>query len=198
MKYPLAIVAKMIDVYGNNIKLGYDIACAFTKTVETSSIGAKARAARFSGVVAAFHGYSHNRGCQLDWHPLYMEGVGKEDFEGCERLFSESNALAVGTRLSTAFHRHQAIEEFFGHWAERKHVESASFIWNNYRQALEIIRLDGEVVRVLSDELRAGPAEYENYVAEERAYLRGLKAEPLSVSRRIDYLEVLLKLENAW
>ncbi|KZT68378.1 hypothetical protein DAEQUDRAFT_653084, partial [Daedalea quercina L-15889] len=32
MKYPLAIVSKLIDVYGNDIKLGYDIACSFAKT----------------------------------------------------------------------------------------------------------------------------------------------------------------------
>ncbi|KZT63507.1 hypothetical protein DAEQUDRAFT_680262, partial [Daedalea quercina L-15889] len=90
MKYPLAIILKLIEVYGNDIKLGYDIACSFAKMVSKSSLHEQVQAARFSGVVAAFHGYSHNRGCQLDWHPLYMEGVGKEDFEGCERLFSES------------------------------------------------------------------------------------------------------------
>ncbi|KZT63775.1 hypothetical protein DAEQUDRAFT_658875, partial [Daedalea quercina L-15889] len=32
MKYPLAVVSKLIDVYGNDIKLGYDIACSFAKT----------------------------------------------------------------------------------------------------------------------------------------------------------------------
>ncbi|KZT65730.1 hypothetical protein DAEQUDRAFT_676293 [Daedalea quercina L-15889] len=124
MKYPLAVVSKLIDVYSNDIKLGYDIACSFAKTVASSSLSDRARAAHFSGVVTTFHGYSHNWGCQLNWHPLYMDGVGKEDFEGCEHLFSESNALAAGTRLSTAFHRHQAIEEFFSYWGEQKHAES--------------------------------------------------------------------------
>ncbi|GBE84231.1 hypothetical protein SCP_0602090 [Sparassis crispa] len=161
MKYPLAIIDKLIEVYGTNVKVGYDIACAFLKTLTRSSLGPHATKARMSGVVPAFHGHGHNRGCQVHWHPLYMDGVSKEDFEGCERCFSELNALAPGTRLAMSFHRHQAIEQFFGFWDEQKHIESGNFIYNNYKQALDIIMQDSEVLDVLSEELNIGPAEYE-------------------------------------
>ena len=126
MKYPLAIVHKLMEVYGSDVLVAYDIACAFSKTLARSSLGPRSRQLRMAGVVPAFHGHGHNRGCQVNWHPLYMEGVGKEDFEGCERCFSESNALAAGTRLASAFHREQAIEEFFHFWAEDKHLDSGA------------------------------------------------------------------------
>ncbi len=85
MKYPLAIVNRVVEVYGPilSVVLGYDIWCEFMKTLGRSSLGPRASGV-VSGVVPAFHGHSHNRRCQVDWHPMYMDGVGKEDFEGCE------------------------------------------------------------------------------------------------------------------
>ena len=84
MKYPLAIVNKLLDTFGANILIGYDIMCTFQKTIEQSSIASKAQTLNLKGAVNAFHGYSHNRGCQVHWHPNYIEGIGKEDLEGCE------------------------------------------------------------------------------------------------------------------
>ena len=124
MKYPLAITNKLLDVYGDNIALGYDITCTFMKSVEKSTLGPIARSKHLTGITPSFHGYAHNQLCQVYWHPMYVEGIGKEDLEGCERIFSASNALASVTRLSTAFHRVQDIEEHFLFWDESKHVES--------------------------------------------------------------------------
>lgn len=124
MKYPLALVATLIQVYGTDILIGYDIGCEFTKTLSNSPLlGELAKAARVQFVVPAFHGHSHNRGCQVKYLPLYVEGAGKEDFEGNERFFSSSNGLAAGTRLSTPFHRHQSIAQFVAFWSESKHAE---------------------------------------------------------------------------
>ncbi|KAH9830936.1 uncharacterized protein C8Q71DRAFT_691273, partial [Rhodofomes roseus] len=95
MKYPLAIVHKLMEVYNPNILVGYDIACVFAKTLTQSSLGPEAHRLHMAGVVPAFHGHGHNHGCQVNWHPLYMDRVGKEDFEGCEHCFSELNALAA-------------------------------------------------------------------------------------------------------
>ena len=127
MKYPLAIVNRIIEVYGREISvlLGYDIACEFSKTLQRSTIGPRAERV-VTGIVPAFHGHSHNRKCQLDWHPVYRKGAGKEDFEGCERFFSFFNGLAANTRLATAFHRHQAIEGLVARWAGVKHAESGT------------------------------------------------------------------------
>ncbi|KAH9923875.1 uncharacterized protein B0H18DRAFT_878327 [Fomitopsis serialis] len=177
-KYPLAIVNKLMEVYGPDVLVGYDIACAFAKTLAKSCLAPDARRLRMAGVVPAFHGHGHNRGCQVNWHPLYMDGVGKEDFEGCERCFSESNSLAPGTRLSSVFHREQAIEEHFQFWGEQKHYDSGNFIYNNYRQALDIIQEDGCVLAALSAELNTSDNDYEEYLRQEREYLRGRKAEP--------------------
>ncbi|OBZ66016.1 hypothetical protein A0H81_14010 [Grifola frondosa] len=197
MKYPLAMVDRLIEVYGSNVKVGYDIWCAFAKTLANSSLGGPSVKACLSGVVPAFHGHSHNRGCQVNWHPMYMEGVGKEDFEGCERLFSESNALASGTRLASAFHRQQAMEQFFSFWGDQKHAESGRFIFNNYRQALNIIRDGASDLQILAQELKTGPADYEEYLAQEREYLSSLKEEPPEIAQKVEYMRALSRLEEA-
>lgn len=128
MKYPLSIINKLLDVYGSDICVGYDIACSFTATLKSSSLGPRATAARLRCVVPAFHGYAHSRSCQVKWHPLLVEGTGKEDFEGSERAFSASNSLAVGTRLSSRFHHAQAIQQHWLFWSMDKHAQSGKVI----------------------------------------------------------------------
>jgi hypothetical protein len=129
MKYPFAIVNKLIDIYGTDLGLGYDIMCGFTKSLQKSSLGPKALQSRLHGIVPAFHGHAHNRGCQVHWHPMYMEDAGIEDFEECERTFSRSNELASGTRLATPFHRHQQIDEHFAFHDEDKFAESGTYYY---------------------------------------------------------------------
>jgi len=73
-------------------------------------------------VVGSFHGHAHNRGCQVNWHPLHVKGMGHANFEGCERVFLSSNHLAPGTHHASTFHRHQAIEEHFAFWDEDKYA----------------------------------------------------------------------------
>jgi hypothetical protein len=124
MKYPLATVNRLLQDFGSDICLGYDIMCAFYTTLRRSSLGQKAVAFRLSGVVPAFHGHAHNRGCQVQWHPLYVEGVGLEDFEECERTFCRSNELASVTRLATPYHRQQHIDEHFRFHDLDKHINS--------------------------------------------------------------------------
>jgi hypothetical protein len=124
MKYPLAISNHLMDTYGEDYVIGYDIMCAFFKTLLHSSLGSKTIALRLRGVVPAFHGHAHNRECQIGWHPLYVEGVGLEDFEECERTFAQSNNLAAITRLSSPFHRQQQIDEHFYFHDLDKHASS--------------------------------------------------------------------------
>ncbi|KAJ6463583.1 hypothetical protein DFH09DRAFT_1254717 [Mycena vulgaris] len=186
MKYPLAIVKRLLDRYGQDIGLGYDIMCAFFKTLLRSSLGKRVIGMRLKGVVPAFHGHAHNRACQVGWHPLYVEGVGLEDFEECERTFCKSNHLASVTRLSTAFHRRQQIDEHFYFHDIDKHTSSESadppslgnFIYQNYRQAIEKIKINREQLSAV--ELRIGTTaeDYENDLKSEQAYFRGLRSEP--------------------
>jgi hypothetical protein len=73
-------------------------------------------------MTGAFHGYSHHRGCQVRHHPLYKEGLGDFDGEGCEHIFSSSNDQARATRHATWFHRRQAYEEHFDFWDDDKYA----------------------------------------------------------------------------
>ena len=124
MKYPLAVVKQLYEEFGSDICLGYDIMCAFWTTLSRSTLGAETVAFRLKGIVPAFHGHAHNQGCQVHWHPLYVEGISLEDFEECERTFSRSNELASVTRLSTPYHRHQHIDEHFHFHDLDKHASS--------------------------------------------------------------------------
>ncbi|CAK5261820.1 unnamed protein product [Mycena citricolor] len=197
MKYPLALVSYLLDTYGANIGLGYDIMCAFFKTLLRSSLGAKAVAMGLSGIVPAFHGHAHNRECQLGWHPMYHEGVGLEDFEECERTFCQSNQLASSTRLATPFHRQQQIDEHFFFHDLDKNASIGSFIFQNYRQAIEKIAANTVQLRILEDELQTNASDYEQDLKDELTHLQGLKHESEEMIQLIDYMELLGKLSKA-
>ena len=49
--------------------------CAFWTTLSKSSLGAETIAFRLKGVVPAFHGHAHNRGCQVHWHPCMSKAL---------------------------------------------------------------------------------------------------------------------------
>ncbi|KAG9310643.1 hypothetical protein JVU11DRAFT_9218 [Chiua virens] len=69
MKYPLAIVEKLLSVCGHNGAVFYDIGCAFSTTLANSCIAPKVSSLNLRMLVGAFHGHAHNRKCQLEWHP---------------------------------------------------------------------------------------------------------------------------------
>ena len=120
-KYPLAIIDRLLSVYGPNI------GCAFAKTVENSTLNSRAQALNLRFMVGSFHGLAHNHKCQLDWHPTYVKGAGLTEGEGCEHVFSISNDLARSTRHGTQFHRHQAIEQYFAFWDEDKYAALSKY-----------------------------------------------------------------------
>lgn len=123
-KYPLAIVSSLMDSFGPRIMTGYDIGCAFTSTLMRSPmLSDKVIEHAHSLCVDSFHGYAHNRLCQLRHHPLYKPGVGIEDFAGSERLFSETNRCAASTRHASKFHRLQTIFRLVNRWNDDKYGE---------------------------------------------------------------------------
>ncbi|KAJ6563493.1 hypothetical protein B0H10DRAFT_2115144 [Mycena sp. CBHHK59/15] len=190
----LAIVKRLLDRCGEDIGLGYDIMCAFFKTLLRSSLGRRVVAMKLRGVVPAFHGHAHNRACQVGWHPLYVEGVGLEDFEECERTFAKSNHLASTTRLTTQFHRKQAIDEHFYHHDLDKHAISGNFIYQNYRQALEKTIISRAQLTVLEQRLGMTAADYEAALLQEQEYFQGLRSEPPEVAHTVEYMDLLMKL----
>jgi hypothetical protein len=104
VKYGLATLNHIIDIYGNNQMVSYDIACLYTSTVAASSISSKARIHKLKLAVNAFHGHAHNLLCRLCIHPLYTPGIDLEDLETCKHVFPASNVVAHVIRYSSYFH----------------------------------------------------------------------------------------------
>ncbi|KAJ6583125.1 hypothetical protein DFH09DRAFT_1076280 [Mycena vulgaris] len=203
MKYLLVIVNHLFNKYDAEPVIGYDIMCAFIKTLLSSSLGAHTIDLRMQGVVPAFHGHAHNRECQIGWHPLYVEGMGIEDFEEslqaseCERTFAESNNLASVTHLATPFHRQQQLNEHFDFHDLDKHASSGNFIFQNYRQALKRINKSLQQLRALEEKTKTSGPDYEHFLEEERVYFKSKKTEDPAITRKVDYMELLVKLQNA-
>ncbi|KAG2087254.1 uncharacterized protein F5147DRAFT_525704, partial [Suillus discolor] len=109
-KYALATTNKVLDVYGSNGVTGYDIGCSYQKTIDASSISVKAHSNHHRFIINSFHGHAHNCHCQLWFHPLYQHGLGLEDLEMCERVFSASNAVAPVIHHASYFHWLQFID----------------------------------------------------------------------------------------
>jgi hypothetical protein len=114
-KYPLAIVAKLLEVFGKDLGGGFDIGCRFGTTLTNSPLGPLARKLNYTSLVGSFHGHAHRRLCQLSHLATYVKGMGIEDLEGCERAFSKSNLLAPALRYASVFHRKQSIATYFEH-----------------------------------------------------------------------------------
>ncbi|KAJ6620183.1 hypothetical protein B0H10DRAFT_2360931 [Mycena sp. CBHHK59/15] len=191
MKYPLAMVKFLLDHYGADIGLGYDIMCAFFKTLRRSSLGSDVTAMRLQGVVPAFHGHAHNRACQIDWHPLYVDGVGLEDFEECERTFALSNHLASSTRLATTFHRQQQIDEHFHFHDQDKHASSGTGFYVFY------LLTNGIQLSELERRLGTTAEDYKKDHITEIKYFESLRSEPDNIKQTADYMDVLHKLYSA-
>jgi hypothetical protein len=116
-KYPLAAVDKLCRLFGKDLLMGYDIGCTFRGTALRSPlVGDLVRKSNLGFVVGSFHGYAHNRKCQLTNHPLNVEGAGLESFEQNEQLFSSTNSVARTTRHSSRFHRHQLLALHLTGW----------------------------------------------------------------------------------
>ena len=76
-------------------------------------------------------------------------------------------------------------------------VHAGNFIFQNYKQALEIIRNDGTTFAELSAHLKITGADCENFLREEREYLEKRKREPKDVTTKIEYVRALLALRAA-
>ncbi|KAI5994770.1 hypothetical protein EDD15DRAFT_2195902 [Pisolithus albus] len=186
-KYALAVTSKLLDVFGADLGSGYDIGCRFKTTLASSILGERARSLNYTSLVNAFHGHAHNRLCQLDNLTTYVEGLGLEDLEGCERTFSKSNALAPSTRYASAFHRRQAITGYFEHNDEMEvYANLTKFLMNNYKQALDLLSNGRATLERLMREL--------GWLDEERVYLKSLLREPVEETLQMEYWQRLVNL----
>ena len=195
-KYPLSMVAKAMDTFGSHLLIGYDIGCVFGGTVLSSSLGAKFQESSSRTCVNAFHGYSHNYACQSQNHPNNIVGIGLEDLETLERVFSSSNALATVTRYASAYRRRMYIDMHFKQWDEDKYLNLATMLRNNYYQALDIIKKNGHAVEEVKRSLGVTDEDLESWKVEQEEYFLTLGDEPEDKVCAIAYVELLQKLRQ--
>ncbi|KAG1724148.1 uncharacterized protein EDB91DRAFT_1008619, partial [Suillus paluster] len=190
-KYPLALMNQLLSVFGANGGCAYDIGCAFAKTLANSSVGPLAQNLNLCMMVGVFHGHAHNQRCQLDWYPLFIEGTGMTEGEGCEHIFLSSNDLARSTRHVSTFHCHQTIEEHFAFWDQDKYAALSTFLRNHYSQALTLIHTLSAELSPIKEALNLTDTDFSQFHADERSYLESLTEQPLSDRLQIRYVQVL-------
>ncbi|KAK1220905.1 hypothetical protein PQX77_016284 [Marasmius sp. AFHP31] len=198
MKYLLAIIHMTLKAYGKELRVGYDIMCVFYQMLlRSEQLWYNVLVLQLCGVVPSFHGHAHNRKCQLSWHSMYVEGVGLEDFEECERTFSGSNSLASTTRLSTKFHRLQAILEYFAFHDDDKHAASGNFIYQNYRQALQRLATDVPLFEEACIRLSITPENCKQFLITELEHFNRTSKDPEEEEERLKDVELLQRLWGA-
>ncbi|KAG2118322.1 hypothetical protein DEU56DRAFT_930524 [Suillus clintonianus] len=172
MKYPIASLKKLMDVFGKNILYSYDIKCALEKILLRSSLADQIKQLNLQGVVPAFHGHAHNRLCQVQHHSKYKVGAGKEDFETCERLWTEHFRFADMD----------------------KYASLSNFLYHNYVQALQTI----SATSTFLDECSISrDAPFESDWNDEKASLQTMARKKEETVVEIDYVKALLEYDSA-
>ncbi|KAG6846906.1 hypothetical protein H0H93_011185, partial [Arthromyces matolae] len=193
-KYPLAIIAQALSVFGRQQLVGYDIGCEFQTTIGSSSLGSEFARLECRTCVNAFHGYSHNYLCQLQHHPNSIDGMGLEDLETLERVFSASNALASITRYMTPHRRRVFIDLYFQQWDSDKYTNLGIMLFQNYNQALAIIKDNTVDVDHVLGLRHMTEQELVGLIAEEREYFKTLGTRSDGDLHAIAYVELLEEL----
>ncbi|KAI5984422.1 hypothetical protein EDD15DRAFT_2375241 [Pisolithus albus] len=182
-KYPLAAVSKLLDVFGDSLAGGYDIGCKFGTTLNRSTVGPRARALNYTSL--------------LRYLARYVDGIGLEDLEGCERLFSKTNGLASAVHYASAFHRRQAIAGYIAHNDEHEvYLNLTTMLLNNYRQALRIIQEGKNTLPRLMDDLGITDVSvFSAWLLEENEYLAARLHEPKEETLQMEYWQKLVNLD---
>ncbi|KAJ7512593.1 hypothetical protein B0H11DRAFT_1699088 [Mycena galericulata] len=195
-KYPLAVVEEMLDVFGMKLGAGYDVGCHFEATVQNSELGDLARKNKLKCLVGSFHGHAHNRLCQLGFLATYVEGMGLEDLEGCERYFSRSNGLAKSCRYASRFHRQQEITTYAKQFDSfETYTNLSKFLCSNYRQALAILKTEPTLQAWMRQEGVESYEEFHQWLKEEKEYLVSLKGASKTNVETLE-MEYVQKLVN--
>ncbi len=195
-KYPLAIVSKILEVLDDKPCGAYNIGCSFLSTIMNSSLADSFKRKNGTMCVNAFHGYSHNYACQAIFHPSRMIGMGIEDFETMERIFSSSNQLAGITRHMSAYRRRMYIDQFFKQWDEDKYVNLGVMLYNNYVQALRIIETESTTLAEAMRSLAITDDDINRWEKEECQYIQTIGQETPWDVHAMAYVESLQELNR--
>ncbi|KAI0040590.1 hypothetical protein FA95DRAFT_1502613 [Auriscalpium vulgare] len=196
-KYPLAMLDTYMREFGEGQCIGYDIGCSMDKTVQATSLKDRANDLKLILIVNAFHGYAHNRLCQLCHHPLFRTGLGLEDFETCKRIFSSLGTVARLIRHASHFHWKMFIHLHIQQWDEDRYAELSNFLLKNYKQALEVLREYEPEVRMFKAATGYTDEDFDSWTVAERRYLQDAKKKPEADAQEQAYVQALVDLENA-
>lgn len=195
-KYPLAVVAKVLETLASGALIGYDIGCSFNATVFFSSLALAFKNKNCNLCVNAFHGYTHSHDCQIRYHPNNITGTGIEDLETLERVFSSSNQLASVIRYASPFRRRLFIEAHYEQWDDDKYQNLGSFLLNNYVQALKIVHEDGATLEASKVHLQMTDEQMDQWSDEERKFFATLGDESEYDVHAVAYVELLQQLRD--
>ncbi|KAK7013207.1 hypothetical protein R3P38DRAFT_2546483 [Favolaschia claudopus] len=196
-KYGLAVTNAILEAFGPDLGIGYDIGCGFCITIRNSPLGEKAKALNLKTLVGAFHGHAHNRLCQLKYLATYVNGLGLEDLEGCERFFSKSNSLSRAVRYASVFHRRQSIATYLAHTDTfDTYANLSTFLINNYKQALELLGLEPSLKFAMQQAGIPNKDVFKERLRMEDEYLRKLIKEPEEETDQMEYYRRITVLEE--
>lgn len=189
------MAAKALEVFPeDNMMFGYDIGCSFRSTIAQSSLGPQFGQRQWSTCIPAFHGYTHNYRCQLSYHPLRIRGMGLEDLEVLERVFSSSNAVARTTRFMTAHRRRVYIDLHFQQWDADKYLNLGTMLLNNFKQVFGLIKKLSVDIAASVQYHGLTIQDLDTLIADEAATFNALTAESDGDTRRMKYVELLQEL----
>ena len=132
--------------------------------------------------------------CQVKNHPNGIVGMGLEDLETLEHIFSSLNQLAPVTRYASAYHRQLFINMFFKQWDSDKYQNLGLMLYNNYVQALEILDTEQTALDEVMVSLQISEADLLHWHAKKKQYLATLGQEPDENLQVVAYVELLQKL----
>ncbi|KAG2139151.1 uncharacterized protein EDB93DRAFT_1253076 [Suillus bovinus] len=181
-KYPLVIVAKLMDIFGNGLGGGYDIGCQFKTTLNNSPLGPCVHSLHYMSL--------------LDHLARYVPVLGLEDLEMCEHTFSKSNSLAPTTCYSSIFHCQQAIISYFEYNNDYEvYANLSNFLYNNYKQALNIIANSRITLpKSMQDLDITQESIFEDWLMKEKTYLQSPHTEPEHETLQMEYWQKLVNL----
>ena len=114
-----------------------------------------------------------------------------------ERVFSSSNAVAAVTRYASAFHRHVFIDMFFQQWDDDKYQNLGLMFYNNYKQALSIIKDDGSAVDEAMQSLKIQVSDLETWHHKQTDFFQTIGEESSWDVHAVVYVELLQELNSA-
>ena len=123
--------------------------------------------------------------------------MGLEDLETMERIFSSSNQVAAVTRYSSAYHRRVFIDMFLQQWDDDKYQNLASMLFNNYRQALSIIDIEGSAVEETMHALGISASDLEAWHHQQVDFFETIGEESPWDIHAVTYVELLQDLDSA-